>query len=196
MSSRLLIETKIIVIMSSSFVARSEKKKNRKTTFVVFFFSKILTLKEKKENRKKTFVILFFSIVLSSIEKKKNQRTTSVDLSLDRASSSSSLSSSSVNFEFRFVTQSFRSLFSSALRSIAIMFDALMKDVVSLSKTRLNEEYLTELHHDALSSISFTSESSSDAFRSRKRAREMTSSISRKQIRSSKELCDCVMSTK
>jgi hypothetical protein len=71
MSSRLLIETRIIVIMSSSFVVRLEKKKNRKTTFVVFFFSKILTLKEKKKNRKTIFVVLFSSIVLSSIEKKK-----------------------------------------------------------------------------------------------------------------------------
>ncbi len=50
MSTRLLIETKIIVIMSSSFVARLKEKKNRKTTFVVFFFSTILTLKEKKKN--------------------------------------------------------------------------------------------------------------------------------------------------
>jgi hypothetical protein len=196
MSSRLLIETKIIVIMSSSLVARSEKKKNRKTTFVVLFFSKILTLEEEKKNRKTIFVVFFFSIVLSWIEKKKNQKAISVDLSLDRASSSSSLSSSSVRSEFRFVTQSSRSLFSSVLRNIAIMFDALMKDVVSSSETRLSEEYLTELHHDVLSSISFTSESSSDAFRSRKRARKMTSSISRKQIRSSEESCDCVMSTR
>jgi hypothetical protein len=196
MSSRLLIETKIIVIMSSSLVARSEEKKNRKTIFVVLFFSKILTLEEKKKNRKTILVVLFSSVVLSSIEKKKNQRAISVDFFFDRASSSFSLSSSSVRSEFRFVTQSSRSLFSSVFRNIAIMFDALMKDVVSFSETRLSEEYLTELHHDALSSISFTSESSSDALRSRKRARRMTSSISRKQIRSSERSCDCVMSTR
>jgi hypothetical protein len=71
-----------------------------------------------------------------------------------------------------------------------------MKDVVSFLKTCLNEEYLTELHHDAFSSISFTSESSSDALRSRKRTRKMTSSISKKQIRSSEKSCDCVMSTR
>ncbi len=71
MSSRLLIETRIIVIMSSSSAVRLEKKKNRKTTFVVFFFSKILTLKEKKKNRRTIFVVFFFSMMLSSIEKKK-----------------------------------------------------------------------------------------------------------------------------
>jgi hypothetical protein len=177
--------------MSSSFVARLKKKKNRKITFVVFFFSKVLTLKEKKKNRKIilvvlfssivlssiegkenreiTFVVSFFSVVLSSIEEKKNQRTISVDFFFDRASSSSSLSSSFISFEFRLVTQSSRSLFSSILKNIAIMFDALMKDVVSSSETRLSEEYLTELHHDVFSSISFTFESSSDALRSRKK---------------------------
>jgi hypothetical protein len=74
--------------------------------------------------------------------------------------------------------------------------DALMKNVVNLSKTRLCEKYLTELHHDVLFSISFTSESSFDAFRSRKRAREMTSSISKKRIKSSEKSCDCVMSSR
>jgi hypothetical protein len=174
MSSRLLIETKIIVIMSSSFAVRLEEKKNRKTILVVFFFS----------------------IVLSSIEKKKNQKAISVDFFFDRDSSSSSLSSSFINFESRFVTQSFRSLFSSIFRSIAIMFDALMKNVVNLSKTRLNENYLTKLHHDFLSSISITFESSSNALRSRKRARKTISSISKKHVKSSKKSCECVMSTR
>ncbi len=71
MSSRLLIETKIIVIMSSSFAVRLEKKKNRKTIFVVFFSSMKLTLKEKKKNRKTIFVVFFFSMIMSSIKKKK-----------------------------------------------------------------------------------------------------------------------------
>jgi hypothetical protein len=106
------------------------------------------------------------------------------------------LSSSFISSESRFVTQSSRSLFSSIFKDIAITFDALMKNVVNFSKTRLSEEYLTELHHDAFFSISFTSESSSDAFRSRKRTRKMISSISRKQIKSSKRSCDCVMSTR
>jgi hypothetical protein len=74
-----LRQIKIIVIMSSSLVARLKKKKNRKITFVVFFFSRILTLKEEKKNRKTTFVVFFFSIVLSSIEKKRNQKTIFVD---------------------------------------------------------------------------------------------------------------------
>jgi DNA-directed RNA polymerase subunit N (RpoN/RPB10) len=76
------------------------------------------------------------------------------------------------------------------------LFDALMKDVISLLETRLSKEYVTELHHDALSSISFTSESSFDAFRSRKRARKMISSISRKRIKLSEKSCDYVMSSR
>jgi hypothetical protein len=196
MSSRLLIETRIIVIMSSSSVVRLEKKKNRKTIFVVFFSSKILTLEKEKKNRKIIFVVLFFSMMLSSIEKKKNQRTIFVDFFFDRASSSSSLSSSSINFESRFVTQSFRSLSSSIFRDIAIMFDALMKNVVSLSKTRLKREYLTEQHHEIFSSISFTSKSSSNAFRSRKKIKKMISITSKKRVKSSKNSCECAMSTK
>jgi hypothetical protein len=196
MSTRLLIETRIIVIMSSSFAVRLEKKKNRKTTFVVFFFSTILTLVEKKKNQRTIFVVLFFSTMMFSIEKEKNQRTISVDFFFDRASSSSSLSSSSINFESRFVTQSSRSFSSSAFRSIAIMFDALMKDVVNLSETRLKRKCLTELHHEILSSISFTSKSSSNAFRSRRRAREMISITSRKRVRSSENSCECAMSTR
>jgi hypothetical protein len=47
--------------LSSSFVTRLRKKKNRKTILV----------------------ILFFSIVLSLIERKKNQRTIFVDFSFD-----------------------------------------------------------------------------------------------------------------
>jgi hypothetical protein len=196
MSSRLLIETKIIVIMSSSFAVRLKKKKNRKTIFVVLFSSIKLTLKEEKKNRKTFFVVLFSSMMMSSIEKKKNQRTISVDFFFDRVLSSSSLSSSSINFESQFVTQSFRSLSSSIFRNIAIMFDALMKNVVSFSKIRLKEKYLTEQHHEILSSISFTSKSSSDAFRSRKRAREMISITSKKRVKSSKDSCECAMSTR
>ncbi len=159
--------------MSSSLVASLKKKKNRKTTFVIFLLS----------------------IVLSSIEKK-NQRIISVNLFFDRTSSSFSLSSSSVNSEFRFVTQSSRSFFSSTFKRIAILFDALMKNVVNFSKIHLNEEYLTELHHDVFSSISFTFESSFDALRSRKRIQKMISSISEKRIKSFEESCDCVISSR
>jgi hypothetical protein len=97
-------QIKIIIIMSSSFVARLEKKKNRKTIFVAFFSSKILTLKKKKKNRKTIFVVFFFSIVLSSIEEKKNQKTIFVDFFLRRTSSSSSLMSSFIIFEFSFAS--------------------------------------------------------------------------------------------
>ncbi len=122
-----------------------------------FTISSLLVISlKKKKNRKTIFVVFFFSIVLSSIEKKKNQKTISVDFFLDWVSSSISLSSSSINFEFRLVTQSFRSFFSSILREIAVLFDALMKNVVSFSKICLSAKYLTKLHHDVLFSILFT----------------------------------------
>ncbi len=191
-----LRQIKFVVIISSSLVVRLKEKKNRKIIFVVFFFSRILTLKEEKKNRKTIFVVFFFSMMLSSIEKKKNQKTISVDFFLDRASSSSSLSSSSINFESRFVTQSSRSLSSSIFRDIAIMFDALMKNVVSLSKIRLKKKYLIKQHHETFSSISFTSKSSSNAFRSRKKAKEMISITSKKRVKSSKNSCECAMSTR
>jgi uncharacterized protein (UPF0147 family) len=189
-------QIKFIVIISSSFVVRLKEKKNRKIIFVVFFFSRILTLKEKKKNQRTIFVVFFFSMMLSSIEKKKNQRAISVDFSFDRVSSSSSLSSSSINFESRLVTQSSRSLSSSAFKDIAIMFDALMKNVVNFSKARLKRKYLTKQHHEILSSISFTSKSSLDAFRSRKRVRKMISITSKKRVKSSKNSCECAMSTR
>jgi hypothetical protein len=196
MSSRLLIETKIVVIMSSSLVVRLEKKKNRKIIFVVLFFSKIVISEREKKNREIIFVVFFFSMMLFSIERKKNQKAIFVDFFLDRASSSSSLSSSFISFESRFVTQSSRSLSSSILKDIAIMFDALMKNVVSFSKIRLKREYLTKLHHETFSSISFASKSSSDAFRSRKRIKEMISIASKKRVKSSKNSCECAMSTR
>jgi hypothetical protein len=196
MSSRLLIETKIVVIMSSSFVVRLKKKKNREIIFVVFFFSRIVTSKEKKKNRKIILVVFFSSMMLFSIEKKKNQKAIRVDFFFDRTSSSSSLSSSSINSESRFVTQSSRSLSSSTFKNIAIMFDALMKNVVSLSKIRLKKKYLTELHHETLFSISFASKSSSNAFRSRRKVRKMISITSKKRVKSSENSCECAMSTR
>ncbi len=196
MSSRLLIETKIIVIMSSSSAVRLKEKKNWKTIFVVFFFSRILILKEEKKNRKTIFVVFFFSMMLTSIKRKKNQKAISVDFFFDRASSSSSLSSSFISFESRSVTQSSRSLSSSIFRDIAIMFDALMKNIVSLSKTRLKEKYLTKQYHEIFFSISFMSKSSSNALRSRKRVKEMISIASKKRVKSSKNSCECAMSTR
>jgi hypothetical protein len=196
MSSRLLIETKIVVIMSSSFAVRLKEKKNRKIIFVIFFFSKIVISKKEKKNRKIIFVVLFSSKMLFLIERKKNQKTIFVDFFFDRASSSSSLSSSSINFESRLVTQSSRSFSSSIFKNIEIMFDALMKNVVNLSKTRLKRKYLTELHREIFSSISFTSKSSSNAFRSRRRIRKMISITSKKRVKSSKNSCECAMSTR
>jgi hypothetical protein len=99
------------------------------------------------------------------------------------------LSSSFINSESRFVTQSSRSLSSSIFKDIAIMFDALMKNVVNFSKIRLKKKYLTEQHHEILSSISFTSKSSSNASRSRKKIRKMISITSKKRVKSSKNSC-------
>ncbi len=76
------------------------------------------------------------------------------------------------------------------------MFDALMKNVVSFSKIRLKRKYLTEQHHEIFSSISFTSKSSSNAFRSRKRIKEMISITSKKRVKSSENSCECAMSIK
>ncbi len=191
-----LRQIKSVVIISSSLVVRLKRKKNRKIIFVIFFFSRILTLKEKKKNRKTILVVFFFSMMLFSIERKKNQRAIFVDFSFDRASSSLSLSSSFINFESRLVTQSSRSLSSSILKSIAIMFETLMKNVVNFSKTRLKRKYLTKQHHEILSSISFTSKSSSNALRSRKRIKEMISIASKKRVWSSENSCECAMSTR
>jgi hypothetical protein len=127
LSTRLLIETRIIVIMSSSFVVRLKKKKNRKITFVVFFFSKILTLKEEKKNRKTIFVVFFFSMMLSSIEKKKNQRAIFVDFFFDWASSSFFLTFSLVESSFA-IQSLFSSLSSITSKKLAIMSKALLND--------------------------------------------------------------------
>ncbi len=118
-SSRLLIETKIVVIMSSSFAVRLKKKKNRKITLVVFFFS----------------------MMLSSIERKKNQKTIFVDLFFDRASSSSFLTfsfveSSSAN------SSSSSSLFSITLKKLTIMSKALLNDISNSIEIRCDENFL------------------------------------------------------
>jgi hypothetical protein len=68
-----LRQIKIIVIMSSSLVARLEEKKNRKITFVVLFFSKILTLKEEDKSRNNFLCFLLFDCVVFNWEKKKSE---------------------------------------------------------------------------------------------------------------------------
>jgi hypothetical protein len=119
MSSRLLIETKIVVIMSSSLAVRLEKKKNRKIIFVV----------------------LFFSMMLSSIEKEKNQKTISVDFFLDRASSSSSLTLSFVESSFANSSLS-SSLSSITLKKLAIMSKTLLNDISNSTEIRCDENFL------------------------------------------------------
>ncbi len=122
MSSRLLIETRIVVIMSSSFAVRLEKKKNRKIIFVVFFFS----------------------MMLFSIEKKKNQRAISVDFFLDRASSSSSLTFSLV--ESSSANSSFSSSLSSiTLKKLAIMSETLLNDISNSIEIRCDENFFKSI---------------------------------------------------
>ncbi len=186
MSSRLLIETRIVVIMSSSFVVRLKEKKNRKITFVV----------------------LFFSMMLSSIEKEKNQRTTSVDLFFDRASSSSSLTlslveSSSAN------SSSSSSLFSITLKKLAIMSEALLNDISNSTEIRCDENFLNRFQDFVFSSVlsfrliffasfslilsilsSFLSLS-----RSQKRARSASSTSLKKRVKSANH-CECILSIK
>jgi hypothetical protein len=73
MSSRLLIETKIVVIMSSSSITRLEKK-NRKTIFVVFFFFWNFDFKRRREKSKSDFrCSLSLSCVVIDWEKKKSK---------------------------------------------------------------------------------------------------------------------------
>jgi hypothetical protein len=97
-----------------------------------------------------------------------------------------------------------------------MMSEAFVRDVVSFSESRRDEDFLAELIHNAisffvlssrsfffvslffalLSFVSFVSLSSSDAFRLRKRVRESFSSMSRKRIDSARNKCECIMSHK
>jgi hypothetical protein len=186
-------QIKIIVIMSSSCVARLEKKKNRKTIFVVYFSS----------------------IVLSSIEKKKNQKTIFVDFFFRRTSSSSSLTSSFVVSEFSFASQSISSWSSSTLKNIIMMFETLLKNEDCLI-THFDESLLAELIHNVSSSFVLSSDSiffvmfafaslffvfivlasSVRASRFRKRAYESFSSASQKKSRLTSDHCDFTLSSK
>ncbi len=209
--------------MSSLLVSRSEeKKKNRKTTLVVFFFSNVLSLTEKEKNREAILVVFSLSKMLSSIEEKKNRRAILVVLSLDRISSSlsSTLSLSSTSSfvisKSSLETQLSSSLSSFMLRDIAMMSEALVRNVVSSSESRRDEDFLAELIHSAisffvlpsrsffsvslffalLSFVSFVFLSSSDAPRLRKRARESSSPVPRKRAGSARNKCECIMSHK
>jgi hypothetical protein len=180
-------------MMSLSLVARSEKKKNRKTTFVVFFFS----------------------IVLSSIEREKNQRATSVDFFFDRISSSFFLTSSHIVSESSLASSSISSWSSSALRKMTVMSEALLENENRFT-THLDESLLAELIHSASSSFVLSSDliffvmfafaslsfvsivlaSSARASRFRKRAHESSSSASQKRSRLTSDHCDCTLSSK
>jgi hypothetical protein len=186
MSSRLLIETRIVVIMSSSFAVRLKEKKNRKITFVVFFFS----------------------MMLSSIEKKKNQRTISVDFFFDRASSSSSLTFSFV--ESSSANSSFSSSLSSiTLKKLAIMSKALLNDISNSIEIRCDENFLNRFQDFVSSSvlsfrlIFFASlslilsilSSSLNLSRSQKRIRSAFSTSFKKRVKSANH-CECILSIK
>jgi hypothetical protein len=69
MSSRLLIETKIIVIMSSSFVTRLKKKKNRKTIFVVCFFRRFWFCKKRRKIEKQFSLFSSFQLCCFRLKK-------------------------------------------------------------------------------------------------------------------------------
>jgi hypothetical protein len=101
-------------------------------------------------------------------------------------------------------------------RDIAMMSEALVKNVVNSFEFRRDEDFLAELIHNAisffvlssrsfffvsfffalLSFVSFVFLSSSDASRLRKRARESFSSIFKKRVDSTKNKCECIMSHK
>ncbi len=186
MSSRLLIETKIVVIMSSSLAVRLEKKKNRKITLVV----------------------LFSSMMLSSIERKKNQRAISVDFSFDRASSSFSLTlsfveSSSANSSFS------SSLFSITLKKLAIMSKTLLNDISNSTEIRCDENFLNRFQDFVFSfvlsfrfiffaSFSLILSILSSFFslcRSQKKVRSASSTSLKKRVKSANH-CECILSIK
>jgi hypothetical protein len=164
--------------MSSSFVVRSERKKNRKITFVV----------------------LFFSMMLSSIEEKENQRTTSVDFFFDRASSSFSLTFSFVESSIAIQSLS-SSLFSITLKKFAIMSKILLNDISNLIEIRCDADFFNQIR-DFLSSfvlsfrfIFFASSSSLNLSSSRKRARSTFSTSLKKRVKSANH-CECILSIK
>jgi hypothetical protein len=174
------------VIMSSSFVVRLEKKKNRKITLVVLFFSRILSL----------------------IERTKNQKTISVDFFLDRVSSSFSLTSSLV--ESSSAIQSLSSSLSSiTLKKLAIMSEILLNDISNSIETRCDADFFNQIQ-DSLSlfvlslrfilfaSFSLTLSilsSSLSLSRSRKRARSSSSTSLKKRVKSANH-CECILSIK
>jgi hypothetical protein len=122
MSSRLLIETRIIVIMSSSFAVRLEETKNRKITFVVFFFSRIVTSEEKKKNREVNLV----------------------NFSLDQTLSSFFLTISFVESSFA-IQLFFLLLILITLKKFAIMSKVLLNDILNSIKIRCDADFFNRV---------------------------------------------------
>jgi hypothetical protein len=170
----------------------------------------------KKKIEEQLLVVLFFSNMLSFIEKKKNRKTILVVLFFNRISSSLSSTSSFVISKSSLETQLFSSFSSFMFKNIVMMSEAFVKNVVNFFESRRDENFLTELIHNAISSfvlsfrsfffvsfffallsfVSFVSLSFFDASRSRKRVRELFSSMSRKRIDSARNKCECIMSRK
>jgi hypothetical protein len=195
--------------MSSSLDAfLKEEKKNRKAIFVVLFSLNVLLLIKRKKSRKSNLVVLFSSKMLFSVEKKKNRKTIFVNFFFDRILSSFSLTSSLIIFESSIrLSSSFSSV---VLRNLAVMFETLMNENLSSSKTHCDENFLS-LIHDFVSSFVLSSDSFffaslslaqfvflsfSDASRSHKRVRESLSSTLKKRVRSTDDHCDCKLSMK
>ncbi len=195
------------------------QKKRRKIEEQSSLFSSLRMFyhwQRKKKIEEQLLVVLFFSNMLSFIEKKKNRKTILVVLFFNRISSSLSSTSSFVISKSSLETQLFSSFSSFMFKNIVMMSEAFVKNVVNFFESRRDENFLTELIHNAISSfvlsfrsfffvsfffallsfVSFVSLSFFDASRSRKRVRELFSSMSRKRIDSARNKCECIMSRK
>ncbi len=184
-----------VVVMSLCLALRLKKKKeNRKTIFIVFFSSNVFLLIRKKKNRKSNFIVFF----------------------LDRISSSSSLTSSFVVSKSSLSTRLSSSFSSFMFKNIVMIFETLMRNIISFFESHFEENLLIELIHSEISSFVLSSRSfffvtsffasfsfvsfvfllSSDATRFHKRVRESSSSTHKKRIRSTDDHCDCMLSMK
>jgi hypothetical protein len=184
--------------------------------FMRFYDVALVRYAFKEEEKSKDDFRCFFLLDCVIIDwEKKNQKAIFVNFFLRRASSSSSLTSSFIVFEFSFVSQSTSSWSSSTLRNIIMMFKTLLKNE-NYFIIHFDENFLTKLIHNVSSSfvLSFDSiffvmfafasfffvfivlASFVRAFRSRKRAHESFSSTSQKKSRLTNDHCDCTLSSK
>jgi hypothetical protein len=101
-------------------------------------------------------------------------------------------------------------------KNIVMMFETFMKNIINFFESHLEENLLTELIHNEISSfvlsfrsfsfvtfffvslsfVSFVFLLSFDATRFHKRARESFSSTLKKKVRSTDDHCDCMLSMK